>query len=180
MKKYLTFLSAAVAVVSLFPACMKETTEDYTEWREANEDFMAKKETEMTDGKAVFTKIVPSWENGSFILMQWHNDRSLTEQNLTPLYNSTVKLIYDGELMDGTSFGSSADAASDAIYEAKPSENITGFATAVMNMHVGDTVTTIIPWQLGYGIIGSGDKIKPYSTLVFHIRLKEIVDFEKE
>lgn len=180
MNKHLTSLLAAAAVALLLPSCMKDTMEDYTEWREANENFVVKKEAEMAGGEAVFTKIVPSWENGSFILMQWHNDRSQTEQNLSPLYNSTVRVRYEGELMDGTSFGSSTQASADGIYEAKASDNITGFATAVMNMHVGDTVTAIIPWQLGYGITGSGDKIKPYSTLVFHIRLKEIVNYESE
>lgn len=51
---------------------------------------------------------------------------------------------------------------------------IDGFSTALQHMKVGDKWEVWIPWKLAYGEIGKGD-IKPYTTLVFEIKLVGIV-----
>jgi FKBP-type peptidyl-prolyl cis-trans isomerase FklB len=42
-------------------------------------------------------------------------------------------------------------------------------------MPVGSKFKVYIPQNLAYGAAGAGEKIKPYSTLIFEIELLEIV-----
>ena len=51
---------------------------------------------------------------------------------------------------------------------------VTGFATALMNMHTGDRWTVYIPYALGYGVTESSN-IPGYSTLRFDITLVDFV-----
>jgi FKBP-type peptidyl-prolyl cis-trans isomerase FklB len=49
---------------------------------------------------------------------------------------------------------------------------VSGFATAVQNMHIGDRWLVYIPYDLGYGTTESSSSTIPaYSTLVFDITL---------
>ena len=48
---------------------------------------------------------------------------------------------------------------------------------AMMNMHVGDSCSVIVPYQQGYGSVTMG-KVKPFSTLVFDIKLVSIYGYE--
>ena len=45
-------------------------------------------------------------------------------------------------------------------------------------MHVGDSATVVMPWSVGYGVAGKND-IKPYSDLIFHMKVKSIEAFER-
>ena len=53
----------------------------------------------------------------------------------------------------------------------KLSSMIDGFATALLNMHVGNYWRIYIPYQLGYGKSGSDSTIPGYSILVFDLTL---------
>ncbi len=156
-----------------------DTLKDTKEWRTKNMNYMVEAESETQGGVKVYEKVSPTWMPTGYVLMKWHNDRELTKDNLTPLYNSTVDMYYDGKLIDGTVFDRSSDHFADAVFTAKPSENIVGMAIALTNMHVGDSVTVVIPYELGYGANGSGS-IRGYSTLIFNLRLKGIAAFEKQ
>lgn len=57
----------------------------------------------------------------------------------------------------------------------KLSSLITGWITAMQQMHVGDCWTIYIPSNLGYGPSGSGD-IPGNSTLIFDVTLGKILD----
>ena len=61
------------------------------------------------------------------------------------------------------------------LFEVDDSGLRDGFATALQHMHEGDIWEVWVPYQLGYGISGSGS-IKPYTTLVFQVEVKEIVE----
>lgn len=180
MKK---ILAAAAAVLLLLPSCLGDdnTTDlnEYEEWRVENLDYLTKAAAETTDGKLKYEKIVPDWCTGNYILMQWHNDRSLTANNLRPLSNSWVDVKYqvtdiNGNVMD-SSYSNKTPA--DSIFRMQPNGTVLGFWTAVTNMHVGDSVTAILPYDTGYGAYGSGS-IQPYSTLIFGIKLVDIVRYE--
>ncbi|MDE5846117.1 MAG: FKBP-type peptidyl-prolyl cis-trans isomerase [Muribaculaceae bacterium] len=112
------------------------------------------------------------------ILAQWHNDRSLTAGNLVPMDNSTVDIIYEGKYYNGVTFDSSFSQTTygDSIYRCKPTDMISGFWAMLTNMHVGDSVTCVIPSSAGYG--ASSSSLMPYSTLVFNIKLKSIYKYE--
>ena len=110
-----------------------------------------------------------------YILARWHNDRSLTASNLVPMDNSTVDVVYQGSYVNGTVFDSSYTNA-DSVASFKPNGTVAGFWTMLTNMHVGDSVTCIIPSNAGYG--ASSTSILPYSTLVFNMKLKAIKKYE--
>ena len=149
---------------------------DYTDWISLNENYLIRMtDTVGADGKKVFEKITPVWAPGVYILAQWHNDRSLTASNLVPMDNSTVDVVYRGSYVNGTVFDSSYTNP-DSVASFKPNGTVAGFWTMLTNMHVGDSVTCIIPSNAGYG--ASSTSIMPYSTLVFNMKLKAIKKYE--
>lgn len=182
IKKYLlpSILSfcAAIALTS----CLGNDDDrdyDYTEWIRMNETYLAQKEDSIgADGKKVFEKISPVWAPGVYVLVQWHNDRSATVSNLVPMDNSTVDVIYEGKYVNGVVLDNSYKnyQNGDSIYRCKPSDNIVGFWAMLTNMHVGDSVTCIIPMNAGYG--ASSTSVMPYSTLIYNMKLKAIHAYE--
>lgn len=182
MKKPILTLMAAASLAPLLTSCLSDDdTPSYTDWRERNEKYVTEAQSKLDDsGNPVYTRIANEWAPSAWVLMDWHNDRSLTSGNLQPRDNSTVNVKYavkdiDGNLLDSSY--SMSTAAGDSIYQCKPSQNIVGFWRALTAMHVGDSVTVVIPWVAAYGVMGSGS-IKPYSTLLFDIKLVDIPAFE--
>ena len=165
----------------LATSCMGDDEElSYTEWKTQNEEYVKKMEDLTENGQKVYTKFSPEWAPGDFVLIKWHNDRSLTEKNLKPLSNSTVNIKYEMEDIEGNSLGNSysSTAYGDSIYQSMPNQNIVGMWVAMMNMHVGDSVTMVIPAGSGYGASSVGS-ILPYSTLIYHVKMKGIPKVEK-
>ena len=151
--------------------------EKYKEWKTQNEEYLsdAQKQTN-DDGTPYYTKIVPSWAPETYVLVHWHNDRSLTQNNLSPMDNSTTKIKYQLFDIEGEELSNSF-ANTDSVYTSQPMANIIGVWAGLTNMHVGDSVTMVIPYQAGYGEYATGS-IKPYSTLVYGIKLKSIPAYE--
>ncbi len=152
---------------------------DYKEWRQENLTYIENAKAETVDGKPKYESVTPEWDKSFSILMQWHNDRSKTANNLSPLDNSTCNVKYILKNIEGDTIESSYKLTEhgDSIFQCQPTGLITGFWTALTNMHVGDSVTAILPYTAGYGIMGSGS-ILPYSTLIFGIKLVSIPSFE--
>lgn len=159
--------------------CLKdEDGGEYKEWKKQNDAYLANLENETALGKSGYTKFVPSWATSNSVFIKWHNDRSATASNLSPLSNSTVNITYAMEDIDGKSLGDSYSAAKgDSVYQSKPNANIVGMWAAMLEMHVGDSVTMVIPYISGYGA-RSISGIKPYSNLIYHVKMKEIVKYE--
>jgi FKBP-type peptidyl-prolyl cis-trans isomerase FklB len=87
-----------------------------------------------------------------------------------PTDSNTVKVRYNGTLIDGTPF--------DSLNSIKPVEFpvnkvIKGWSEALKLMPVGSKFKVYIPQELGYGFQECGI-IKPYSTLVIEIELLDI------
>lgn len=154
---------------------------DYSEWKRQNDEYVSRMEALTENGKKVYTKITPSWAPGNFVLVKWHNDRSLTEKNLSPLSNSLVNIKYEMEDINGNSLGDSYSSTTygDSIYQSRPNQNIVGMWAAMTSMHVGDSVTMVIPAMSAYGNTSRGD-IQPFSTLIYHVKMKSIPAYEKK
>lgn len=170
------------ALLFVMSSCLGgDDTEDYSEWMKQNLSYLEEKEAETESGKAKYEKIIPSWDKASYILLKWHNNRSETEKNLTPLFNSTCDVKYLLTNIKGDTIDSSyaIKQYGDSIFRCKPNEMVTGFAIALSNMHVGDSVTAILPYYTGYGAFGSRS-VLPFSTLIFQIKLKSIYSFDSE
>ena len=162
------FALASVASLIVLTSCFGDSkTDDFSEWRLQNEEYVANIEAETVDGKLVYERITPNWDQSVFVLMKWHNDREENINKLTPLSNSTVTLNY----MLTTIMGDTIDKGTS--FTCKPNNMVSGFWTAVTNMNVNDSVTVVVPYTAGYGSFGSG-AVLPYSTLIFGIRLNSI------
>ena len=90
-----------------------------------------------------------------------------------PKASDTVKVHYEGQLIDGTVFDSSKERGEPATFPLKGV--IEGWQEILPLMSVGARWQVVIPPKLAYGVRGAGGSIGPNETLVFEIELLEIV-----
>jgi FKBP-type peptidyl-prolyl cis-trans isomerase len=91
-----------------------------------------------------------------------------------PGAQNVVKVHYVGTTIDGTEFDSSVKRNEPATFPV--SQVIPGWTEALQLMPVGSKFRIVLPASLGYGARAVGDKIKPFSTLIFEV---ELLDIEK-
>lgn len=89
-----------------------------------------------------------------------------------PTTESKVKVHYHGTLIDGTIFDSSVERGEPAEFGVN--QVIKGWTEGLQLMTVGSKYKFFIPQDLAYGARQTGDKIKPYSTLIFEVELLEV------
>jgi FKBP-type peptidyl-prolyl cis-trans isomerase FklB len=90
-----------------------------------------------------------------------------------PVTSSTVKVHYEGFLINGFKFDSSRDRGEPTQFPLNGV--IRGWTEGVALMPVGSRYKLYIPYQLGYGEQGSGEAIPGGSVLVFDVELLEII-----
>ena len=132
--------------------------EQYGENKKAGEDFLAKNKN----------------AEGIVTLPSGVQYKVLTEgTGAVPTDSSTVKVHYEGTLLDGTVFDSSYKRGEPTTLRANMV--IKGWTEALTHMPVGSTWMVYIPQELAYGARQAG-QIKPFSALIFKI---ELVGIEK-
>ena len=89
-----------------------------------------------------------------------------------PTAESTVKVHYEGTLIDGTVFDSSYERGEPIEFPLNGV--IKGWTEGLQLMSVGAKYKLYIPYVLGYGERGAGKDIPPYATLIFTVELLEI------
>ncbi len=95
-----------------------------------------------------------------------------------PTENDNVEVNYKGTLIDGTEFDSSYSRNEPTKFRAN--QVIPGWTEALTMMPVGSKWELYIPYDLAYGNRQAGEKIKPFSTLVFEVELISIVKDDKK
>jgi FKBP-type peptidyl-prolyl cis-trans isomerase FkpA len=91
----------------------------------------------------------------------------------SPKAADTVKVHYQGTLVDGTVFDSSVQRGQPATF---PLGNVIKcWAEGVQEIKVGGKSRLVCPSDIAYGDRGSPPAIKPGATLVFEVELLEIV-----
>lgn len=92
-----------------------------------------------------------------------------------PADTSVVKVHYEGFLLngDGRPFDSSRERGEPTQFPLN--QVIRGWTEGVQLMGVGSKYKFYIPYQLGYGEQGSGEKIPGGSLLIFEVELIDIV-----
>lgn len=182
MKKLIWIIAAAV-IAGVFPSCNSDDNNlnDYLEWKKKNiewiEQMAAKKNPDGTD---YYTKVVPDWYKGGYVLMHYFNDRSTTAGNLSPLYTSTVDVRYIGYDCEDEPFDSSYTVTTGGVRGVARFQCngvIPGWSVALMDMHVGDSAEIVIPYEMAYNTAYTGT-ILPYSALRFNVRLEDIYRYE--
>lgn len=89
-----------------------------------------------------------------------------------PTINDTVKVIYEGTLLNGDIFDTTKDTGAIAMQLC---ETLLAWQEALQLMPVGSRWKLFIPHHLAYGEFGAQPMIQPNSTLIFIIELIEIV-----
>lgn len=184
MKKLLLYITLAATAIGCFTACddddAQTTWDTYADWREQNDAWVSEMAARKnSDGTPYYTRLIPSWNPGTMVLIHYFNDRVATEGNLSPLYTSTVDVRYVGRDCLGAGFDSSTLATTYGPGIARFGVNgvIQGWSIALQDMRVGDTCEIIVPYGAAYGST-STTAIKPYSALRFNLRLVDIPYYE--
>jgi len=86
---------------------------------------------------------------------------------------SKVRTHYHGTLIDGSVFDSSYERGEPAEFPVNGV--IPGWTEALQMMPIGSKWRLYVPHNLAYGEHGAGERIAPFSTLVFDVELLEIV-----
>ncbi|CAN5859379.1 hypothetical protein BH11VER1_BH11VER1_40780 [soil metagenome] len=90
----------------------------------------------------------------------------------SPGRSNSVTVHYRGTLTDGTVFDSSYDRGEPATFGV--SQVIPGWTEALQLMKPGDKWLLNIPANLAYGGRAVGDKIPPFSDLIFQVELLQV------
>ncbi len=91
----------------------------------------------------------------------------------TPKATDKVQVDYEGRLIDGTVFDSSYERGEPAEFNV--TGVIKGWTEALQLMKEGSVWELYIPYDLAYGSRQAGKDIKPFSTLIFKVKLHKIV-----
>ena len=128
--------------------------------REAGEKFLAE------NAKKEGVKLIPGSKVQYKVIKEGNGP--------CPKTDDKVSVNYEGKLIDGTVFDSSYKRNKPATFGC--SQVIKGWTEALTHMPVGSTWELYIPQELAYGSRETGDKIKPYSALIFKVELLSIED----
>ncbi len=90
-----------------------------------------------------------------------------------PKEDDVVRVHYEGRLIDGTVFDSSYERGEPIEFGLQ--QVIRGWTEALTKMPVGSEWEIYIPQELAYGS-REMDQIKPFSTLIFKVKLLDIVE----
>ena len=156
----------------------EEYEAEYENWQQRNDEVLAQWASDPSFRKiknyALNEKATAG--NSDYIYVKVIEEASGTE---TPLLTDTVRVAYRGRLIPSKSYPNGMVFDQSYLNEfswatASPSQGaswITGFQTALLQMHVGDRWLIHIPYQLAYGSSDNSSTIPAYSNLIFDVAL---------
>jgi FKBP-type peptidyl-prolyl cis-trans isomerase len=92
-----------------------------------------------------------------------------------PEVGQMVQVHYTGKLLDGTLFDSSIERGQPISIPIGVGQVIPGWDEGILMMSKGEKGVLYIPYYLAYGDRQAGDKITPFSNLMFEV---ELIDFQ--
>ncbi len=93
-------------------------------------------------------------------------------KGVRPIDSDEVKVHYEGKLINGEIFDSSIERGEPMTFGV--TQVIPGWTEALQLMQVGSKWKVFIPQDLAYGERGAGEKVPPYSVLIFEMELLAI------
>ncbi len=139
------------------------------------EEQIAKAEEKFADNKLAGEKFLEENKTKEGVQTTASGLQYIVEKQGTgekPTATSRVKVNYHGTLIDGTVFDSSVDRGKPAEFGVN--QVIKGWTEGLQLMPVGSKYKFFIPQELAYGFQQRGDKIKPFSALIFEVELLDI------
>lgn len=95
-----------------------------------------------------------------------------------PVEGEKVELDFEAFLLDGTSMGSTFGQDEKLSFVLGEGNTLPGWEEVVPQMHLGERVRAIMPFEMAYGDHQVGD-IPPYTNLVYDIKLLKITTKEE-
>lgn len=89
-----------------------------------------------------------------------------------PVITDTVTVNYKGTLLNGQEFDSSENQGGPVTFGVN--QVIAGWIESLQMMNEGTKLKLYIPYQLAYGQMGNGERIPPYSNLIFELELLKV------
>ena len=182
-------------------SCSEEdtTVNEYDDWKARNETYfeqqynLAQSKIDAGDTSwkmiRVYTKNYASTVHTDYVIAhvisqtESHNEWDGSYSGEQPEYTDSVQVHYRGNLMPSASYtnGYQFDSSWIGDYNLQTmlpsnllmSDNVVGFSSTLMQMHVGDRWEIIIPYQLGYNTTETTG-VPAYSTLHFDLTLQAI------
>ncbi|MDD2961018.1 MAG: FKBP-type peptidyl-prolyl cis-trans isomerase [Muribaculaceae bacterium] len=177
MKKFpIIVLFCTLALCFVACGSTEDNWDAYEQWRIDNNEWLAEQiDKKNDDGTNYYTKITPSWDSKSYVLIKYINDTMLTKDNYRPFFTSTIDVKYIGRLYNDEAFDSSylSTTPADSIFRTSLQSVVGGWTIALTKMHIGDSCEIIVPYQSAYGN-SEYNSIKPYSNLKFNVKLVDI------
>jgi FKBP-type peptidyl-prolyl cis-trans isomerase len=97
----------------------------------------------------------------------------ISAEGLKPKATDSVKVHYQGFLLDGTKFDSSVDRGEPVVFPLN--QVIPGWTEGVQLMSKGSKYKFFVPYNLAYGEKGAGNGAIPgFATLIFEVELLDI------
>jgi len=147
----------------------KMTDERIAKMKEEHPEETAKAAIDLADYLAKNKIEVEPTESGLYYVM-------ITEGNgEKPEPGQVVKIHYTGKLLDGTVFDSSVERGDPISLPIGVGQFIPAWDEGIMMMSKGEKGMLYVPYYLAYGDRQAGDKILPFSNLIFEV---ELIDFE--
>ena len=147
----------------------KVNDERIAKMKEEHPEETAKAAIDLADYLAKNNIEVEPTESGLYYVM-------LTEGNgEKPEPGQVVKIHYTGKLLDGTVFDSSVERGNPISLPIGVGQFIPAWDEGIMMMSKGEKGMLYVPYYLAYGDRQAGDKILPFSNLIFEV---ELIDFE--
>ena len=157
----LRLVLALAATVVLAPACSKDEPKDYTQ---IDAGLLTQY---VADNHLTAAKKQPS----GLVFVPISTDSSAVRATA----GRTVKVLYSGQLLNGTVFDASAQHGNTPFsFVLGQGQVIAGWDVGIALMHKGDRATLLIPSGLGYGSDGYGSSIPPNSPLRFDVQLVDV------
>jgi FKBP-type peptidyl-prolyl cis-trans isomerase len=94
-----------------------------------------------------------------------------------PKQTDEVSVHYEGKLLDGTIFDSSAGR--EEPIQLSLNRVIPGWTEGLQLIAEGGEIELYIPYQLAYGENGQAPKIEPFSSLIFKVELVQVGNSHK-
>lgn len=91
-----------------------------------------------------------------------------------PLQRQRIKALYRGTLLDGKEFSAMLDPQKPFEFVLGTRKVIAGWEEGFSDMRAGEKRVLIIPFALGYGLLGRAPDIPNRATLVFEVELLSI------